>query len=99
MVTADEMTITEATPRVDSTRPSGVDRLFELTSSGLNRRFPADVPNANEFRRGGYYLDYNYGTLRIDWNSLDPRLMLAVSDSDGTTVLVQEFRLSEIGGL
>ncbi len=38
---------------------------YDVTSSGINRRYPDEVPTANANRVGGYYLEYNVGALAL----------------------------------
>jgi alkaline phosphatase D len=61
--------------------------LFDLTSSGLNRKYPEKYPTPNRFREGKTYLYKNFGMVRIDWNRNDPRLILSIHDAEGNTIL------------
>jgi alkaline phosphatase D len=75
-------------------KPEDLYTLYDLTSSGLNRRFPASRPNDNRFREGGYYLRENFGVISVDWDRRDPLLTLALHDETGTRVLGRTLRLS-----
>ncbi len=72
----------------------GAYPLYEVTSSALNFGFPADAPNPNPYRVDGYTLHPNYGTVEIDWQQ--GRIVLAVHDAAGQTVLRQELALGEL---
>jgi len=73
----------------------GGARILEVTSSGLNRQFPAPVPNRNEHRVGGYFLDHNYGALRIDWTGAVPSVFVSVADREGTIVIETKIEMSD----
>jgi len=70
--------------------------LHDLTSSGLNRRFPARRPNENRYREGDYYLYENFGMIAVDWDAPDPVLTLGLFDAEGNEVLRRELRLSAL---
>jgi len=76
--------------------PPGLYPLYDVTSSSMNRRFPADEPNANAFRVDGFYLKENFGALEIDWEHADPLLVLRIQDVEGREVLRQEIPLSSL---
>ncbi len=44
---------------------TGQRYFYDVTSSGINRRYPDEVPTANANRVGGYYLEYNVGELAL----------------------------------
>ncbi|MAV38125.1 MAG: phosphodiesterase [Planctomycetaceae bacterium] len=83
---------------------SGVDyRLFEVTSSSLNRpsgrRTKAGTRFGNELNRyrvGLTYFDINFGMIRVDWAPADPVVRLQVCDAKGDVVLQQRMRLSQL---
>jgi alkaline phosphatase D len=70
--------------------------LYDLTSSGLNRRFPARTPNSNRNRVGGYYLLENFGMIAVDWELQNPRIDLVLFDEEGNEVVRQELGLSTL---
>jgi alkaline phosphatase D len=70
--------------------------LYDLTSSGLNRRFPARRPNENRRRVGDYFLYENFGMISVDWGAPDPVLTLGLFDVAGNEVLRRELFLSAL---
>jgi alkaline phosphatase D len=68
--------------------------LFDLTSSGLNRIFPAKAPNENRYRNGKYYLKENFGMISIDWSRPDPLILLRIYDEAGNIKLEKSLSLS-----
>jgi alkaline phosphatase D len=70
--------------------------LFDLTSSGLNRTFPAKVPNDNRYREGKYYLQENFGMIAIDWSRPDPLILLRIYDEGGSIKLEKSVSLSSL---
>jgi hypothetical protein len=46
----------------DAPHAAGV---LDVTSSGINRGYPAEVPTANRHRVGGYFTEPNVGELEI----------------------------------
>jgi alkaline phosphatase D len=61
----------------------GVFSLYDITSSGLNVRFPSNTPSANMYRVDGYYLKENFGMVEIDWAKADPELRFVIFDELG----------------
>lgn len=76
--------------------PSGLYPLFDITSSGLNRTFPGDVPNENRFRDGAYYLEENFGMISIDWKKEDPVITVRILDISGQTAIEKRILLSTL---
>ncbi len=88
----------------------GLYPLYEITSSGLNRRFPEDYVNPNRFRltgadpdaaasagaTPGAYLLENFGELEVDWDQADPVLRFRIVDASGATRLALDIPLSEL---
>jgi alkaline phosphatase D len=70
--------------------------LYDLTSSGLNVRFPSGKPSANRFRVGDAYLRENVGMISIDWEQPDPVVTLAVYDVEAELVLAEELKMSDL---
>jgi alkaline phosphatase D len=64
--------------------------IYELTSSGLNRRYPLNRPNPNRHRRGTAYLHENFGMISVDWRDFDAAVTLALFNSRGEEVFRQE---------
>lgn len=64
--------------------------LFDLTSSGLNRRYPHEEPTPNANRVGQYHLQENFGSLRLVAGD-SPRVELRVHGRDGAVVIRHEF--------
>jgi alkaline phosphatase D len=75
---------------------SGLYPLYDITSSGLNRRFPRHAPNPNRFRVGGYYLKENFGLLEIDWDDPEPRVSVRILDAAAQVRLSLEIRLEAL---
>lgn len=77
--------------------------LFDVTSSSLNApsgnltksgvRFANEI---NSYRVGLTYFDVNFGCVQIDWPQPDPLVRLQVREEQGTVVLQQRVRLSEL---
>jgi alkaline phosphatase D len=74
----------------------GLYPLYDVTSNGLNRRFPEDAPNPNRFRVDGYYLKENFGILEVDWTDPDPKVGVRILDQIGQTRLEMEIWLGEL---
>ncbi len=72
----------------------GLYPLYDVTSSGLNRKSPVDEPDRNRFRVGGAYIGHNVGALDIDWDREDPLLTVRILDAEGREKLRQEIPLS-----
>ena len=70
--------------------------LIDITSSGLNRRYPVPVPSTNANRIDGYYLGYNFGFIEIDWAIADPAIRVTIVDAKGVPVLSHEMSLSQL---
>jgi alkaline phosphatase D len=68
--------------------------LWDLTSSGLNRRFPAANPGPNTNRVGQAYLKVNFGEIEIDWDA--GRVILRIRNADGEPVLEQRISMDEL---
>ena len=68
--------------------------LTDITSSGLNRRIPVPIPNKNANRIVGYYLNYNFGLIDIDWTLPDPTVQLTIRSVSGDTELAYDLNLS-----
>jgi alkaline phosphatase D len=78
----------------------GLYPLYDVTSSGLNRRFPEDYVNPNRFRlegaRLGAYLLENFGELEVNWDDPAAVLRLRIADAGGQTRLALDIPLSEL---
>ncbi len=74
----------------------GLYPLYDVTSSGLNRKFPVDEPDANRSRVGGAYIGHNVGALDIDWDRGDPLLTVRILDAEARERLRQEIPLSRL---
>lgn len=86
----------------------GLYPLYDITSSGLNRRFPEDCVNSNRFRLAGAdpdtatsatpgtWLLENFGELEVDWDLDDPVLRFRIADASGATRLALEVPLAEL---
>lgn len=75
---------------------NGLYPLFDITSSGLNRTFPGDVPNENRFRDSAYYLEENFGMISIDWKREDPLITARILDISGQPVVEKRMLLSTL---
>jgi alkaline phosphatase D len=77
--------------------------LYEATSSSLNQpsgnftktgvRFANEI---NPHRLGLTWFDVNFGNILIDWNEADPVIRMQICDEQGSVVLQQRMRLSEL---
>jgi alkaline phosphatase D len=67
--------------------------LYDLTSSGLNRRYPLSRPNANRHRRGEAYLLENFGSISVGWGNEGTSVTLSLFDAGGREVLRQELSI------
>ena len=56
---------------------------YDVTSSGINRRYPDEVPTANTNRVDGYYLDYNVGELAIFRSAGALSIRVRIYDENG----------------
>ena len=74
----------------------GLYPLYDITSSGLNLRFPEAAPNPNRYRLDGSYLFENFGELEVAWDDADPGLRMRVADLAGETRLAASIRLREL---
>jgi alkaline phosphatase D len=74
----------------------GLYPLYDITTSGLNRRFPREAPNPNRFRVDGYYLKENFGLLEIDWADPEPRVRVRILDAEARMPLDLEIRLEKL---
>lgn len=63
--------------------------MLDVTSSGINRRYPEAVPTTNANRVDGYYLQYNVGELQIDWSTGGgiPSVRARIYDTSGAVRL------------
>jgi alkaline phosphatase D len=78
-----------------SKRAEGVPYpLWEVNSSGLTENVEWPAPDAS--RLGGYYMDDNYGLVRVDWSEDDPEITLEIRAADNDLVLQNTIRLSEL---
>lgn len=68
--------------------------LWEVNSSGLTEN--VDWPAPDSSRLGGYYMEDNYGLLRLDWREADPEVIMEIRDVDNDLVLQNTIRLSEL---
>jgi alkaline phosphatase D len=67
--------------------------LREITSSGINRRYPPDLPlTENRYRVGSGVREYNFGEIRVDWSGPgEPRVvgrLLTGADEIAAEVIV-----------
>jgi alkaline phosphatase D len=78
----------------------GLYPLYDITSSGLNRRFPENYVNPNRYRLEGDRLDAylleNFGELEVDWDDPAPVLRVRIADSGGEIRLALDVPLSEL---
>ena len=65
----------------------GMYPLYDITSSGLNRSYPAPLPTDNNNRVGGYYLNHNYGVIEIDWSKSVPTIRMSINDTLGNQII------------
>ncbi len=78
----------------------GLYPLYDVTSSGLNRRFPEDYVGPNRFRLTGAdlgaYLLENFGELEVEWDDPAPVLRVRIADVAGRARLALDIPLSEL---
>ena len=80
-----------------SKRTAGTPYPFwELDSSGLTENWEWVAPDQN--RLGAYYVEDNYGLIRINWNKPDPEITLEIRAVDNDLVMQNTVRLSELQG-
>jgi alkaline phosphatase D len=76
--------------------------LFDVTSSSLNMASGNQtagvrwVNEVNRHRIGLTWFETNFGRIDIDWTATDPALTLQVCAENGSPVLTQRVRLSEL---
>ncbi len=70
--------------------------LFDITSSGLNRRYPSPIPTPNDNRIEGYYLQHNFGVIDVDWSYADPQIRVTIRDADGVAVIERHLSLGAL---
>lgn len=68
--------------------------LWEVNSSGLTEN--VDWPAPDTSRLGGYYIEDNYGLLRVDWSEADPEIVMEIRAVDNNLVMQNTIRLSEL---
>ena len=69
-------------------------RLWEMTSSGLNRQNMYESYNKN--RVGEPYRGHNFGLIDILWNGLDSTVNLQACDRNGITVISENIATSDL---
>lgn len=78
-----------------SKRTAGVPYpLWEVNSSGLTENVDWAAPDTS--RLGGYYIEDNYGLIRIDWSEDDPEITMEIRAVDNDLVMQNTIRLSEL---
>jgi alkaline phosphatase D len=76
--------------------------VYDVTSSSLNQPSGGSLVEANRHRVAGYpdingmYGQVNYGTIEIDWEADDPRVVMAVRSLEGEAVIEHATGLSAI---
>jgi alkaline phosphatase D len=76
--------------------------IYDVTSSSLNQPSGGSLVEANRHRVAGFpdvngmYGQVNYGTIEIDWEADDPRVVMAVRSLEGEAVIEHATALSEI---
>ncbi len=68
--------------------------IYDLTSSGITQLEGSDVPNT--YRVGNVNLDYNVGTIEIDWSQTDPEIFFKIYGVNGNEMYNYSIHLSEI---
>ncbi|MDX3899052.1 MAG: alkaline phosphatase D family protein [Sphingobium sp.] len=68
--------------------------LYDLTSSGLTQVWPVFGPNRNRIAKAP--LMPNFGRISIDWNPVDPTVLLEVQMLDGEVAISQPVRLKDL---
>ncbi|MFO7781294.1 MAG: alkaline phosphatase D family protein [Spirochaetia bacterium] len=71
-------------PPGDTAAPGTDQRYFyDVTSSGINRRYPEEVPTANANRVDGYYLHHNVGELALFRDDEELSIRARIYDEQG----------------
>ena len=78
---------------------AGAYPLYEVTSSGLNRGYPAPKPTDNKIRVGDYFLNHNYGSIHFSWSGGDAEITLALHDVLGRVVVAQYVKLKDLSSI
>lgn len=68
--------------------------IYDLTSSGITQLEEMDIPNT--YRIGNVNLDYNVGTIEIDWSQTDPEIFFKIYGVNGNETYKYSIHLSEI---
>ena len=72
--------------------------LYDITSSSLNS--PSGGGNSGESNRyrsvPDHYPEVNFGSVEIDWKRRNPLISLSIHDVNGSVVLENKFRLTDI---
>lgn len=69
--------------------------LVDITASSINQSRTWESEH-NRHRHGDHWFGTNFGTLEIDWEADDPRLDLAIRREDGTPVIAESLKLSQL---
>lgn len=78
-------------------RELGPYPIYDLTSSSINQVHPRGTPTDNDRRAlPTTYHRENFGAIRINWDAPDPQVTLEIVDIEGSVVLQQKLRLSQL---
>jgi alkaline phosphatase D len=72
--------------------------LYDLTSSGLTHTWSSLRREANRHRVGELVVALNYGTIDVDWDAADPRILMRVLDEKNVVRIEQAVLLSTLSG-
>ena len=68
--------------------------IYDITSSGLTETWDSEEPNEN--RLGEIIRDNNFGLISIDWSVPDPLLRFQIIDTNGTSRVEYQTKLSAL---
>lgn len=71
-------------------------RLYDLTSSPMNRKADEPVPEINRYGISAVVRDNNFGLITIDWSQPDPAITLEIQDEKGAPRIRHGITLSSV---
>jgi len=69
--------------------------LYDFTSSGLTE-VSSLKSEENPDRIGNLYSGHNFGGIRVDWETIDPKITLEIHGEDGRVAESVSFPLSQL---
>jgi alkaline phosphatase D len=80
----------------------GLYPLYDLTSSGLNKRRPPTADDEerptepNRYRVGRIFRGHHFGVVEVDWNQPDPLVSLSIIDQQAERPILTTFPISSL---